>query len=274
MKRRGDTCATLQRPTAGLCRDQGRGLSSPRRTLVHAAPMSKTGRNQPCPCGSTKKYKKCCLNTAQSARLVAAAAPAAIQTLVRQGYAAKMSGDDKGAAEPWWRVWQALVTRLRPDMTCTDAAAREIFDPEPCLYDWLQDLAEALHNAAIDDMEHARRGVRLCRTVIDHFTDEDPLFLRNFRADMGEFLFLAGDDAQGEHVLRHLIETFPRLSLGYVRLADVLEHRARNTASIDDLRLARNLLQQALQSADDADLYDVDHRLRDLQAQLAPITEP
>ncbi len=28
--------------------------------------MSKTGRNDPCPCGSGKKYKKCCLNKSQS----------------------------------------------------------------------------------------------------------------------------------------------------------------------------------------------------------------
>ncbi|MDR2923557.1 MAG: YchJ family protein [Treponema sp.] len=30
------------------------------RTVVRAAP--KTGRNDPCPCGSGKKYKHCCLN--------------------------------------------------------------------------------------------------------------------------------------------------------------------------------------------------------------------
>jgi len=27
--------------------------------------MGKTGRNKPCPCGSGKKYKKCCLSTQQ-----------------------------------------------------------------------------------------------------------------------------------------------------------------------------------------------------------------
>ena len=29
-------------------------------TAVHTGP--KVGRNDPCPCGSGKKYKKCCLN--------------------------------------------------------------------------------------------------------------------------------------------------------------------------------------------------------------------
>jgi uncharacterized protein len=29
---------------------------------VHSPPTPKVGRNDPCPCGSGKKYKKCCLN--------------------------------------------------------------------------------------------------------------------------------------------------------------------------------------------------------------------
>ena len=29
--------------------------------------MTQTGRNEPCPCGSGKKYKKCCLEKDQSA---------------------------------------------------------------------------------------------------------------------------------------------------------------------------------------------------------------
>lgn len=34
--------------------------------------MSKTGRNEPCPCGSGKKYKKCCLPLQQKAKAVVA----------------------------------------------------------------------------------------------------------------------------------------------------------------------------------------------------------
>ncbi len=42
--------------------------------------MSKPGRNDPCPCGSGQKYKRCCLpkdQQAESAALKAAAAQAA-----------------------------------------------------------------------------------------------------------------------------------------------------------------------------------------------------
>ncbi|MDJ0873338.1 MAG: SEC-C metal-binding domain-containing protein [Gammaproteobacteria bacterium] len=34
--------------------------------------MAKIGRNQPCPCGSGKKYKHCCLSKDQAARAAAA----------------------------------------------------------------------------------------------------------------------------------------------------------------------------------------------------------
>jgi hypothetical protein len=41
--------------------------------------MTKVGRNQPCPCGSGKKYKQCCLNADEAARLAARPPPAALQ---------------------------------------------------------------------------------------------------------------------------------------------------------------------------------------------------
>src|SRR5260370_30932323 len=34
-----------------------------RNTAVQPVRKSRAGRNEPCPCGSGKKYKKCCLDT-------------------------------------------------------------------------------------------------------------------------------------------------------------------------------------------------------------------
>jgi hypothetical protein len=36
--------------------------------------MAKPGRNDPCPCGSGKKYKRCCLDKDEAAELALAAA--------------------------------------------------------------------------------------------------------------------------------------------------------------------------------------------------------
>jgi SWIM/SEC-C metal-binding protein len=43
-----------------------RTLLAPAPLLVH--PSSAVGRNAPCPCGSGRKYKKCCLAAAAGAR--------------------------------------------------------------------------------------------------------------------------------------------------------------------------------------------------------------
>lgn len=37
--------------------------------------MTKVGRNHPCPCGSGKKYKQCCLDTDEAARIAALPKP-------------------------------------------------------------------------------------------------------------------------------------------------------------------------------------------------------
>jgi hypothetical protein len=41
----------------------------PQQRYASAGPRGKVGRNEPCPCGSGKKYKKCCLHRDESARL-------------------------------------------------------------------------------------------------------------------------------------------------------------------------------------------------------------
>ncbi len=48
--------------------------------------MAKTGRNDPCPCGSGKKYKQCCLARDEAAAATARAAHAAAAPPRRPGF--------------------------------------------------------------------------------------------------------------------------------------------------------------------------------------------
>jgi len=53
---------TVHHELSNFCREDGNwmyvdGEMSPRPATVH---VDKVGRNEPCPCGSGKKYKKCC----------------------------------------------------------------------------------------------------------------------------------------------------------------------------------------------------------------------
>ncbi len=58
----------LQRMKAGEARDrrQARQWIEPDEYIEEEPPRTRTGRNDPCPCGSGKKFKKCCLKKQRS----------------------------------------------------------------------------------------------------------------------------------------------------------------------------------------------------------------
>jgi len=57
-----DTVAEMQ---WWACFKKGTDAPTPEYSMIARQPVTKekqAGRNDPCPCGSGKKYKKCCLN--------------------------------------------------------------------------------------------------------------------------------------------------------------------------------------------------------------------
>jgi tetratricopeptide (TPR) repeat protein len=99
--------------------------------------MSKIGRNEPCPCGSGKKYKRCCLHQHEAAAAERAAAAAA-------GAAAQLPPpewvweDDDGLDEASNRVVD-LVHAGHLDEA--EQAARELLARYPDVHDGFERLA-------------------------------------------------------------------------------------------------------------------------------------
>ncbi len=71
---------------------------------MNSKTLPKTGRNEPCPCGSGKKYKACCLQTPQQP---VQAQIADIEELHRRGQQAVAQGNFTGA-EMWFRQMLAV----------------------------------------------------------------------------------------------------------------------------------------------------------------------
>ncbi len=311
-------------------------------TGLSRSSIVKISRNQPCPCGSGKKYKKCCLekddrehtsksmNTLDSTAsgldtAVGATAPlppyaaaklfeesepfvemkrrqparaalfwtpsraAALETeelvtalrelgvdgsrdaiemlddWMQEGYRFMMDGRGAQACERWSTVWELVRSRLRAAMrTCDDASV--VFDGSQVLFNWVQDFALELHNAAVDNARYADTGVQLCEDVLHHFPDETELFRLNFRADLGEFYYLAGRPQDGERVLLNLIRDYPDRAAGYARLSDILAYGARRHDTPRDPQRAEKLLEDALaRPVTDASDCDLATRLDDLR---------
>ena len=186
---------------------------------------------------------------------------------MQEGYGLASEGQYTKACELWWEVWQTIRSRLRPEMNTT-SAAKAVFDGTQLLFNWVQDFELELLNAALEERRYARIGTQLCQEVLAHFPGEDELFRINFRGDLGEFHFRAGENAQGERVLLELIRDHPDHAAGYARLADFFGYGIRPNRDPIDRERARKLLEQALaRPVTDAADYDLEMRLTELREQ-------
>ena len=215
---------------------------------------TKPGPNQPCPCGSGKKYKKCC-RIADRAEQGAAAAHDRIETLMQEGYRASEAHRSDRACDHWNETWQLIRARLEPEMrTCKQAEA--VFNGSQLIFNWLSDFSTEFLNATlVDGPRFGEIGVRFCNEVLAQFTDESDNFKTFFRGDLGDILCRAGRFEEGEQVFLQLIRDVPDSAIGYVKLADAL-------LDIKSEERARSLLEQALEKSD-ADDFDVARRLAD-----------
>ena len=183
---------------------------------------------------------------------------------MQEGYQLASERQGASACDSWWEVWQTIRSRLRPEMNTARRAA-VVFDGTQSLFNWVQDFALELHNAAVQERRYARIGVQLCEEVLAHFPGEDELFLINFRADLGEFHFLAGEHTEGERVLLELIRDYPDSAAGYARLADFFGYGPTPGSEPIDRDRAQALLEQALaRPVSDAADYDLEKRLAEL----------
>ena len=174
----------------------------------------KIGRNEPCPCGSGKKYKKCCLDKEHvwSSR--------ELNDLMQNGY--RLWEKDKyiEASEVWLEVWDRLRSRFSPDMKSIEDAER-IFSGEEILINWCGDLEMVLGNAAQDDSSFHKRRMDYCSEFSALFPESESMILFNMKRAVAEGHFGLRDKANGDEAFRKLTDEFPRNIWGYIGWGDM-----------------------------------------------------
>jgi tetratricopeptide (TPR) repeat protein len=143
--------------------------------------MAKAGRNEPCPCGSNKKYKQCCLAKDQAAERAALAERSASQTPDSPGFkladmverlaAALPLEDDGGLAE----ASNAVVDLVHAGkLDEAERAAHDLIERFPDVHDGYDRLG-MVHEARGDNrkaVECYRRVIALIRSHPDVYEPE------------------------------------------------------------------------------------------------------
>lgn len=229
----------------------------------------KIGRNEPCPCGSGKKYKKCCLGRKQLPSAVVppaeAAPPPTADEWIGAGYYYLEMHQSHHALTCWWSGWQAARTIIPIDIQ--DPVAEEcdrLFAECDFFANWLQDYQSLLEENLKFNADAVQDGVQFCQQVLGRFPAMDIQRKFNLMATKTLLLLALGRAEEAFTLPAQMIKEQPCKAQGYVISAELLSLDAQRFNLRADLERARQLLLQARQHATDCDDWDVQARLEEL----------
>ncbi len=136
--------------------------------------MAKIGRNDPCACGSGKKYKKCCMATDEAAALAARPAQPAAAPTRRPSLASYFQERDE--LDELTEASNAVVDMVRAgDLDAAEQAAHDLLARFPDVHDGYDRLGMVCE--ARGDHRQAAEYYRRAITVIrDHPDNYEPGF--------------------------------------------------------------------------------------------------
>ena len=146
--------------------------------------MAKIGRNDPCPCGSGQKYKRCCLPRDEAAAAAERAAAALVRETARIAPAAVIGADNDGLDEAS-NVVIDLIDAGRLDEA--EHAAQDLLERYPEVHDGLERLAMVA--AASGDRpraaEYYRKAADFVHAHADQYGPKMEVYLRARATEFG-----------------------------------------------------------------------------------------
>ncbi len=245
--------------------------------------MGKAGRNDPCPCGSGKKYKKCCLERDQlqqqqqyqqrrqqqeEEKLILEQKTMSlreIETLIKKGYKEALANAVTKACTIWEEAWRKLKEEVPPGATDINEVDAH-FGGTGLIYNWCQEYEQELHNAGLEDPAFIKKRIAYSREFVEIFPGTDSLIIENMGKAEAESLFALGKQAEGERKFERLVQDFPGSAWVYIDWADMYYLNRRKDKIPKDHEKAEKIYREALTKNID-DREAVLERLKDLEKE-------
>ena len=223
--------------------------------------MSKIGRNDPCPCGSGKKYKKCCIDKERISENKEIFRPSTIiDALIQEG---NESNDDTVACMFWDEAWEKIKNEIPVAVTSVLDLEEHVGGNES-IYNWCQDFEMKLGNAGLKNPVCFERRIEFCKEFCSLLPDSDELIIENMRRAEAESYFALGRMQEGENAFESLVNDFPNSIWAYIGWGDMYcLHRSNDNIPVD-YEKAEKLYREALKINSEETKYALE-RLEDLE---------
>ena len=140
---------------------------------------------------------------------------------IQAGYDALERREAVSAAVVWLDAWSD-VARLC-DLAGIDSIREfdDRFSMYQSLFNWSQDLEDALRDAGREDPEFLRARITVCEEALRRFPDEDELMVENRRRAVAESYFELGETDKAEALFERWLAADPRWGWGWIGWADL-----------------------------------------------------
>jgi tetratricopeptide (TPR) repeat protein len=180
---------------------------------------------------------------------------------IEAGYELQGPGRDAAACRIWLEAWRDVLGLLDKGGLTSIRAFDERFRGSQSLFNWIQDLEDALWNAGLEDRQFLTARIAVCEEGLRRFPAEDELMTENRRRALGESYFELGETGKAEALYRDWLQADPRWGWGWIGWSDGYGF---TRTQLQDWSRAEQILREGLAVDQVRDLLDMLERLADV----------
>jgi tetratricopeptide (TPR) repeat protein len=165
------------------------------------------------------------------------------------------------ACRIWLEAWGDVLGLLDKGGLTSIRAFDERFRGSQSLFNWIQDLEDALWNAGLEDRQFLTARVAVCEEGLRRFPAEDELMTENRRRALAESYFELGETGKAEALYRDWLQADPRWGWGWIGWSDGYGFTC---SQLQDWSRAEQILREGLTVDQVRDRVDMLDRLADV----------
>jgi tetratricopeptide (TPR) repeat protein len=180
---------------------------------------------------------------------------------IEAGYELQGPGRDAAACRIWLEAWRDVLGLLDKGGLTSIRAFDERFRGSQSLFNWIQDLEDALWNAGLEDRQFLTARIAVCEEGLRRFPAEDELMTENRRRALAESYFELGETGKAEALYRDWLQADPRWGWGWIGWSDGYGF---TRTQFQDWQRAEQILREGLAVDQVRDRFDMLERLADI----------
>ena len=183
---------------------------------------------------------------------------------IEAGYELQGPGRDAAVCRIWLEAWRDVLGLLDKGGLTSIGAFDERFRGSQSLFNWIQDLEDALWNAGLEDRQFLTARIAVCEEGLRRFPAEDELMTENRRRALAESYFELGETGKAEALYRDWLQADLRWGWGWIGWSDGYGF---TRTQLQDWSRAEQILREGLAVDQVRDRLDMLERLADVYEQ-------